>query len=90
MAYYILLTRENASSHWSIQFGDKDRECVTEEVKEYRREHKASDIKIIKTKTMRQSEINAKVAELNNKVPLKLGILCRACGDTQTYCTCSR
>lgn len=66
MAYFTLLSRANKTSRWQIEFGDHDEVVVTEERADtYARDFAMSNIKIIKTKTSRQSEIDAKVAALN-------------------------
>lgn len=69
MAYYTLVTRENKTSPWFIQFGDYDRETAIEEMQiSYWTRNRDPNCKIIKTKTARQSEITKAVAELNSKV----------------------
>lgn len=69
MAYFTLLTRDNKTSPWTIQFGDHDEETVTmERADTYARDFAMSNIKIIKTKTSAQSLIDAKVKLLNDRV----------------------
>lgn len=62
--YYTLCTRDNGV--WSPQFGDYDRDTVTDEADDlyYGREYKRRDLKVIATKPD-QASINAAVAKLN-------------------------
>lgn len=66
MAYFTLLTRFDDRRTWGIEFGDHDRGTVQTERDYYRDQgHKAADLKIVKTRTARQREIDAAVAALN-------------------------
>lgn len=76
MTYYTLLERDLREGTWHIQFGDQEKAVVAEELECFWRSmkdltpkkdvpKKAMAFKIIKTKTARQSEINAAVAKLN-------------------------
>ena len=66
MAYHTLVVQ--VGTRWGIAFGDHDRETVEFEREDYRdRGWRARWIKIITTKTSRQSEIDAAVAALNAK-----------------------
>lgn len=68
MAYYTLVTRETRTSSWTIQFGDHDKDTVVwERADTYQRDHLMGNMKIIKTKSARQSEIDKAIAELNAK-----------------------
>lgn len=64
MAYFTLALCEDGQ--WSPQFGDFDKECVEAEREEYRRDYPAKALKIIKTKTARQADVNAAIASLND------------------------
>jgi hypothetical protein len=63
--YFTLITRDNPSASWVIEFGAWEREDVDSERQSYR-DHgvKASDLKIIRTDG-RQASIDARVADLN-------------------------
>jgi hypothetical protein len=63
--YFTLITRDNPSKSWVIEFGGWDRDDVESERQSYR-DHgvKASDLKIIRTDG-RQASIDARVADLN-------------------------
>lgn len=66
MAYYhTLITREDGI--WSPQFGDYDREVVAYEMDDFTeyQGYARQDVKIIRTKTDAQSEIDALIADLN-------------------------
>lgn len=69
MAYYTLVLNEGdhiADAPWGIAFGDKDKEVVEAERDDYLdRGFKRKELKIIKTATSRQKEIDAAVAALN-------------------------
>lgn len=68
MAYYTLLTRDNATSKWGPQFGDADRTVVAQEIKDSYRDVKPADRMILKTKTKRQYEVNSAVEALNGEL----------------------
>lgn len=68
MAYYTLVTRDHAGAKWFPQFGDYDREAVEFEQDDY--VHGSAGIKkintkIVKTKTVRRSDVDAAIAKLN-------------------------
>lgn len=44
--YYTLFTRED-DGKWYPQFGDYDRKTVIDEMREYRNEYKAKDIRVV-------------------------------------------
>lgn len=68
MSYFTLLSRTNKTSRWAIEFGDHDKECVQSELEDHvDHDVKKSNLKIISTKTQRQSEIDLAVAMLNQK-----------------------
>lgn len=70
MAYYTLVSRAANETQWAVEFGDYERECVNEEMREMRYQHQLRGegdliLKIIRTKTARQSEINERIAAEN-------------------------
>lgn len=64
--YYTLLTKDGVSDDWLIAFGDYDRECVKSELDDYR-DHgwRRNELKIIKTQSVKQAEVDSAVALLN-------------------------
>ena len=67
MAYYTLLTRLTKFEPWEIAFGDYDKECVQSELDDYRDHwYEKQNLRIVKTKTARQSEIDEIVRKLNH------------------------
>lgn len=64
--YFTLLTRDDATSRWGIQFGDYSRANVEAEARDAYRETKAANRRIICTGA-EQSDIDAAVAELNKE-----------------------
>jgi hypothetical protein len=72
--YFTLVTRDNPSDNWVIEFGAWDRSDVDFERQSYR-DHgvKASDLKIIKSDG-KQASIDAMVAKLNAKAPEDRGM----------------
>lgn len=72
--YYTFITRDNEQSPWGAEFGDYDKECVSEEMRltiewdrlnsEYRG---AKNYRVICTGDL-QVEINARIAALNGEV----------------------
>ena len=69
MAYYTLLTLDNGK--WNIQFGSKDLPDVEFEREEYiygSLKYRRKELKIIKTKTDNQSEIDVELAKLNSSI----------------------
>lgn len=76
MAYYTLLERSLVEGTWSVQFGDRDRETVRAELDDawegIKRDtprkdlpRKAVALRIIRTTTAHQREIDAAVRTLN-------------------------
>jgi hypothetical protein len=67
--YFTLITRDNPSASWVIEFGAWEREDVDSERASYR-DHgvKARDLKIL-TSDGRQASIDAQVKALNGTVP---------------------
>jgi len=63
-SYFTLVVREN--DLWQPQFGDLDRETVEAEADDYF-DHGTGrkDMKIVRTKSVRQEDLNAAVAKLN-------------------------
>lgn len=69
MSYYSLLAREMHNgklSNWGVQFGDYDRSVVKAEMEDLFDSDECNFVamRIIKTKTARQSEIAKAIAEL--------------------------
>lgn len=67
-AYHSLLLNDapaGTEPHWSIEFGDYDRETVEAERDEYLRDYPAKRLKIIRTGDG-QADIEAAVAKLND------------------------
>ena len=63
--YYVLLSREDKSKPWMIEFGDYERSTVKDELRDYRdHDIRASNLKIITTGDTKE-EIEAAVAKLN-------------------------
>ena len=64
--YFTLLQRDDDKSPWTIEFGDYDKACVTDELLDYN-DHgiKKVNMKIITT-SAHQFDIDAAVAALNN------------------------
>lgn len=59
MAYYTLCSLDIARGSWCPEFGDYDRETVEAELEEYRANgFLKSHLKIVTTKTARQSDID--------------------------------
>ena len=68
MAYYTLLIRENKTEAWEIAFGDFDKETVQGELEDYRdHDYQKQNLKIVQTRTARQSEIDTIVRKLNHE-----------------------
>lgn len=68
MAYYTLLIREDKGGPWMIAFGDYDKETVIEERDDYREHfHQKQNMKIVTTRTARQSEIDTVLRKLNHE-----------------------
>jgi len=68
MAYYTLLCRETKNDPWEIAFGDYDRNTVTEEAEEYScHEYQKQNLRIVTTRTARQSEIDTILRKLNHE-----------------------
>jgi len=68
MAYYTLLIREASFDPWEIAFGDYEKECVQGELEDYRdHDYKAKNLRIVKTRTARQSEIDTILRKLNHE-----------------------
>jgi hypothetical protein len=63
--YFTLITRDNPSSNWVVEFGDWDHRVVDAERQDYR-DHgvKARDLKIIRSDG-RYASIDAQVKALN-------------------------
>ena len=63
--YFSLIARTDPGAPWCVEFGDWNRDVVTEERADYRDHgHRASDLKIITTDGT-QASIDAAVAKLN-------------------------
>lgn len=67
MAYFTLITRDNAQRKWGIQFGDHDRAIVVQERKDSYAGLPSNCWQIVKTATKRQYEINSVVEALNGE-----------------------
>lgn len=66
MPYYTLLTRV-PDGKWAPQFGDYDQQTVKDERDDTREDWpKGTSFQIVKTKTARQSEIDALINSMND------------------------
>lgn len=65
--YYCLLTREAATDHWALAFGDFDRPAVVFERDEYRRQYMAKNLTIISAPDARAKTVQTAVDALNTK-----------------------
>ena len=77
MAYFTLIIRRRPTANdtqphmaqWGAEFGDYDRECVEFEQADFRASNGREFLtKIVRTKTARQSDIDAAIAAENAKL----------------------
>lgn len=67
MTYYLIVDRDDATSPWAPQFGDKDRDCVDFELQDMR-DHgvRRANLKIVTfPRVPTQRQIDERVAALN-------------------------
>lgn len=65
--YHTLLLNSGTTGEplWGVEFGDYDRQCVQDELEEYRRDYPAKALRIIATGD-KQADIEAALAKLND------------------------
>ena len=67
MKYHLLFARETAAGRWSLEFGDHDLSNVKAERDDYRkRDHCASNLRIVTVVNDRQSTCIAAIARINS------------------------
>jgi hypothetical protein len=67
MAYFTLLCRDNKEAAWEIAFGDFDKDTVQSELDDYRdHDYQKQNLRIVQTRTSRQSEIDNIIRKLNH------------------------